>query len=332
MRILLAQPRGFCAGVDRAVDVVELCLDLFGPPVYVRHAIVHNAHVVKSLEAKGVTFVEELRDIPEGSLTVFSAHGVSPEVRKEAADHKLRVIDATCPLVTRVHLEVLRYSREGYRIILIGHRGHVEMAGTMGEAPDAVTLVSSPDDIAKLPVYDGKVIYLSQTTLSIEDTADMIDALKEKFPQLEAPPKTDICYATTNRQAAVKDLAKHADVIFVLGSATSSNSNRLVETARRAGARSVLVEDLDHFDVSFLKDAKTVGITAGASTPSTFVDAFIGLLKTHGADSVESCMTIDERVWFALPSDIQKEAEAKRPDHPLLKKHAIGTSSSMNVR
>jgi 4-hydroxy-3-methylbut-2-en-1-yl diphosphate reductase len=332
MRILLAQPRGFCAGVDRAIDVVELCLELYGPPVYVRHAIVHNVHVVRSLEAKGAVFVEELRDVPEGSLTVFSAHGVSPDVRTEAVNRKLRVVDATCPLVTRVHLEVLRYSREGYRIILIGHRGHVEMIGTMGEAPEAVSLVSSLDDIAKLPPYGGKLIYLSQTTLSIDDTADMIDALKKRYPHIEAPPKTDICYATTNRQTAVKDLAKHADIIFVLGSATSSNSNRLVETARRAGARSILVEDLDSFDMSLIQDANVVGITAGASTPSTFIDMFVEFLKTNGAKSVESLVTVDEHVWFTLPPDLQQEAEAKKPDHMIVKKHTIKSSSSMRVR
>lgn len=332
MKVLLATPRGFCAGVDRAVDVVELCLDLFGPPVYIRHAIVHNSHVVKTLKAKGSVFVEHIHDIPEGSIVVFSAHGVPPSVRQEAIDRRLKVIDATCPLVTRVHLEVVRYSREGYRILLIGHRGHVEMVGTMAEAPGSVTLVTSVKDVAQLPHYDGKLIYLSQTTLSVDDTAEIIAALKERYPQLEAPPKTDICYATTNRQSAVKALAKHADVIFVLGSATSSNSNRLVETAKRSGTRAFLVEDPAMFDLSLIGTAKTVGVTAGASTPASSVNDFLEILKSHGASSLKDLVTVDERVWFTLPQELEKEAAAKAPNHPILQKHAVSALSSMKAR
>ncbi|MBI4092699.1 MAG: 4-hydroxy-3-methylbut-2-enyl diphosphate reductase [Candidatus Kerfeldbacteria bacterium] len=332
MRVLLATPRGFCAGVDRAIDVVELCLDLFGSPVYVRHAIVHNEHVIRDLQAKGAIFVEEISDIPAGSLTVFSAHGIPPSVRQEAKNKKLRVIDATCPLVTRVHLEVVRYTREGYRIILVGHRGHVEVVGTMGEAPDNVTLVTSVKDAEKLPAMYGKLIYLTQTTLSMDDTAEIIAALKARFPQIEAPPKADICYATTNRQAAVKDLAKRADVIFVLGSKTSSNSNRLVETGLAAGVRSYLVDDPKKFDVGLVGTAATVGVTAGASTPDSVVNEFVQILRQHGATSVEQHVTLDEKVWFTLPPDLVSLTKERQPDHQLLHKHTVGASAVMRSK
>ena len=225
MKVFLAKPRGFCAGVDRAIDVVEIALDIYGPPVYVRHEIVHNDHVVNELRKKGAVFVDEIAEIPEGSVTVFSAHGVSPAIRTQSKERSLKVIDATCPLVTKVHLEAVRYAKRGYSIILIGHRNHVEVEGTMGEAPEAITLVESPADVANLALpKTDKIIYLTQTTLSVDDTKEVISALKERFPHIEAPPTDDICYATTNRQAAVKEMATKCDMILVIGSPTSSDS------------------------------------------------------------------------------------------------------------
>src|SRR5689334_22425317 len=265
MDILLASPRGYCAGVDRAIDVVTIALDLYGPPVYVRHEIVHNRHVVEALRARGAIFVDLLADVPCGSTVVFTAHGVAPAVRNEADERGLRAIDATCPLVTKVHLEALRFARAGHTIVLIGHAGHAEVEGTMGEAPDAMTLVESVEDVERLEVADpARLSYLTQTTLSVDETSAIVAALKARFPAVRGPAREDICYATTNRQTAVKELAARCDVVLVVGSPTSSNSSRLREVAELCGARSYLVESLADVDAAWIAGAKSVGVTAGA--------------------------------------------------------------------
>src|SRR5579863_6024565 len=283
-RVLLAKPRGYCAGVDRAVQAVEIALGKFGAPVYVRKQIVHNKHVVTELEKRGAVFVEETEEVPEGSVVVFSAHGIAPQVREEAKQRNLMQIDATCPLVTKVHNEARRFAAGDYDILLIGHEGHEEVVGTTGEAPDRVTLVDGPESAASVEVRDpAKVVWLSQTTLSVDETVQTVGALRERFPQLIDPPSDDICYATQNRQAAVKAIAPDCDVVIVVGSTNSSNSVRLVEVAKDAGARAAyLVDDAGEVDGGWLEDATTVGLTSGASVPEELVEGVLGKLAALG--------------------------------------------------
>ncbi len=305
MKVYLAKPRGFCAGVDRAIDVVEIALDIFGPPVYVRHEIVHNDHVVNDLRGKGAVFLDDVTEIPEGSVTIFSAHGVSPAIREQAKERNLQVIDATCPLVTKVHLEAIRYAKKGYTIILIGHRNHVEVEGTMGEAPDSMVLVESPEDVSKLDFKDTeKLVYLTQTTLSIDDTQAVIDALKKRFPHIDAPPKDDICYATTNRQAAVKEMTDKCDVILVIGSPTSSNSNRLVEVAQSRGCRAHLINDSSQLSSELFEGTKRLGITAGASAPEHLVQDVVRWLEQNFTIEFCDLDVIEEDVQFTLPREL----------------------------
>ncbi|MDP3937633.1 MAG: 4-hydroxy-3-methylbut-2-enyl diphosphate reductase [Deltaproteobacteria bacterium] len=312
MEILLAKPRGFCAGVDRAIEIVKLALEVFGPPVYVRHEIVHNRHVVEGLRAIGARFVDELENVPSGSVVIFSAHGVSPAVRREASERNLRAIDATCPLVTKVHLEAIRYAREGYSIVLIGHRGHVEVEGTMGEVPGGMWLVSTPEEVASLDLPSaGKAAYLTQTTLSVDDTQAVVEALKRRFPEIRGPRKDDICYATTNRQNAVKAIALEADVILVVGAPESSNSNRLVEVARARGVDAYLVESAEDIDPAWLSDAKRVGLTAGASAPESLVSRVVERLFELGGTGVREMELVREDVTFALPPELKGELDVK---------------------
>jgi 4-hydroxy-3-methylbut-2-enyl diphosphate reductase len=311
-RILLAAPRGFCAGVVRAIDVVDLALECVEPPLYVRKEIVHNLHVVRGFEKRGVRFVDELTQVPDGATVIFSAHGISPSVREEAARRGLNVIDATCPLVTKVHLEAIRFARLGYRIILIGHRGHEEVEGTMGEALSRIALVSSVAEAEAVEVADAeRVAYITQTTLSMEDTRPIVEALQRRFPKIEGPAKADICYATQNRQLAVRALAREAPVILVIGSKNSSNSNRLVEEALLAGSRAYLVDDASGVDPAWLEGAETVGVTSGASAPEFLVDQIVADLKALGAELVEDLVTIEEDVHFALPVELA-QARARR--------------------
>lgn len=304
-RIYLASPRGFCAGVDRAIEIVERALKLFGPPIYVRHAIVHNRYVVEELKSKGAIFVEDVNEIPEGSIVIFSAHGVSPKVREDAIKRNLKIIDATCPLVHKVHREVRRFAEEGYTIILIGHRGHVEVEGTMGEAPDKIILVETKEDALKVQVPNpDKVALTTQTTLSVDDTREIIEVLKSRFPNIVLPKSDDICYATQNRQDAVKKLAEICDLILVIGSKESSNSNRLREVAERKGKRSYLIEDERGIDLSWFDGVETVGITSGASTPEKLVRRVVQYLLNNGGISVEEIEGVEEKVKFALPAEI----------------------------
>ena len=304
----LATPRGFCAGVDRAIEIVELALEIYGKPVYVRHEIVHNRHVVDSLRAKGAIFTDELADVPEGCLVVFSAHGISPAVRAEAERRKLRTLDATCPLVTKVHVEAGRFVREGYEIVLVGHRGHVEVEGTLGQAPGRMILVETVEDVARLEVRDpAKLAVLTQTTLSVDDTREILAALRERFPQIRVPGKDDICYATQNRQNAVKDLAARSQLVIVVGAPSSSNSNRLVEVARTRGARAELVEDAAGIDPAWLAGATRIGVTAGASTPEELVQAVCERLRGLGATRIEALPAVDEGMRFALPAELKRE-------------------------
>ncbi len=306
MQVLLANPRGFCAGVDRAIEIVELCLERFGPPVYVRHEIVHNRHVVEDLRAKGAVFIDDPNDAPEGSLLVFSAHGVSPRVREIAAERGLRVIDATCPLVTKVHVEALRYARDGREIVLIGHAGHVEVEGTMGHAPERIHLVENVADVERLRVRDPeRLACLTQTTLSVDDTRDILDALRRRFPQISLPRKDDICYATQNRQNAVKEITRDADLLLVVGAPESSNSNRLVELGAKAGARAYLVQTADEIDPAWVAEARCVGVTAGASAPEVLVQQVLERLRALGADVVNALPPIDEGVVFQLPPELR---------------------------
>jgi 4-hydroxy-3-methylbut-2-en-1-yl diphosphate reductase len=311
-RLLLAAPRGFCAGVVRAIDVVDLALECVEPPLYVRREIVHNLHVVRGFEQRGVRFVDELDEVPDGSTVIFSAHGISPRVREAAARRKLAVIDATCPLVTKVHLEAIRFARQKYRIILIGHPGHEEVEGTMGEAESRIALVSSVAEAEAVEVEDpSRVAYITQTTLSMEDTRPIVEALKRRFPRIAGPAKADICYATQNRQVAVRALAREAQVILVIGSKNSSNSNRLVEEAELAGARAYLVDDASGVDAKWLEGAGTVGLTSGASAPEFLVDQMVTHLKSLGVEEVEDLVTVEEDVHFALPAELL-EARARR--------------------
>jgi 4-hydroxy-3-methylbut-2-enyl diphosphate reductase len=309
-RVLLAKPRGYCAGVDRAVQTVERALERFGAPVYVRKQIVHNTHVVRKLEQQGAIFVEETDEVPEGSVVIFSAHGVAPAVRAEAKDRSLKTIDATCPLVTKVHSEARRFAAQGYDILLIGHEGHEEVVGTTGEAPEHIHLVDGPKDSDNVQVKDpGKVAWLSQTTLSVDETNETVAALRERFPQLLDPPSDDICYATQNRQAAIKQIATDSDVVIVVGSRNSSNSVRLVEVALDAGARAAyLVDDAGLVEDSWLTDAMTVGVTSGASVPDDLVDGVLARLAAAGFDAVEEVEAVEERMVFALPHELRKPA------------------------
>jgi len=304
-KVLLASPRGFCAGVVRAIDIVNLALEKFGQPLYVRREIVHNKYVVNELRRKGIIFVEEIEEAPVGSRVIFSAHGVAPAVRITAKSRDLKVIDATCPLVTKVHNEAIRYARGGYRILLIGHADHDEVIGAVGEAPDSITVVGNIGDIDRLEVPDpSKVAYLTQTTLSINDTQHIIDRLRQKFPLIRGPAAADICYATQNRQGAVLELAKHAKVILVVGSANSSNSRRLVEVAQSAGVRAYLIDDIMDIRLEWLEGIEVVGLTAGASAPQELVETVLHYLNSVGYPKVETIGGIVEDVEFALPTEL----------------------------
>ncbi len=307
-RVLLAKPRGYCAGVDRAVQTVEKALERFGAPVYVRKQIVHNTHVVRTLERRGAIFVEETDEVPEGSVVVFSAHGVAPEVHKEAQERNLRAIDATCPLVTKVHNEARRFAAQGYEILLIGHEGHEEVIGTAGEAPDHIKLVDGADEAAKIEVKDpAKVAWLSQTTLSVDETSQTVAALRERLPLLADPPSDDICYATQNRQLAVKQIARESDVMIVVGSPNSSNSVRLVEVAHEAGVPAAyLIDDASAIDPAWLETATTIGVTSGASVPEDLVDHVLEALAKAGFDTVEESEAVRESLVFALPHGLRK--------------------------
>ena len=312
IKLLLAKPRGFCAGVERAIGVVNIALEIFGAPIYVRKEIVHNKHVIETLAAKGAIFVEEISEVPEGAVVIFSAHGVSPEVRNDAAAKRLKVIDATCPLVTKVHLEAIRFANERRSIILVGHEGHDEIIGTMGEVPDHIHLVGSVEEAEKVEVKDpDRVAVTTQTTLGVDDTREIIDILKRRFPKLVAPSSDDICYATQNRQEAVKLMAKDADLVLVLGSDNSSNSKRLKEVAEMCGARAHLVDDASEIDPAWLEGAHSVAITAGASAPEYLVQEVIAYFQQMGVEQIEEIEAIDEKVTFTPPPELAHEM-AKR--------------------
>lgn len=310
-KIYLLRPRGFCAGVVRAIDVVKIALNLYGPPVYVRKEIVHNKHVVDELREAGAIFVEELREVPSGARAIFSAHGVSPEVRREAKLRQLQVIDATCPLVTKVHLEAVKFARDGYSIVLIGHKDHDEVIGTLGEAPERTFLVSTVADVDRLAVPDpARVCYLTQTTLSLDETRDIVIRLKERFPLIQGPPAQDICYATENRQMAVKAVAGFCNLLLVVGSQNSSNSKRLVEVGENSGVRSFLVNDWGDVNHDWLENVRNVAVTAGASAPEHLVDQLIASLKDHGFHELEEVELVEEDVRFSLPGELGHAASA----------------------
>lgn len=305
MKALLAKPRGICAGVDRAIEIVERALAVFGPPVYVRHEIVHNRHVVESLRAKGAVFVEELSEVPNGVPVIFSAHGVAKSVWEEARRRGLKTIDATCPLVLKVHLEVARDHRQGYELILIGHAGHPEVIGTLGQTPDTFHLVSSVKDVEELRVENPtQLSYVTQTTLSVDECRDIVEALHRRFPTIKGPKQEDICYATQNRQNAVKELARQVDALLVLGAPNSSNTNRLRELGGQCGIPSYLIESAKDIDPAWLQGISTIGVTAGASAPEILVQGVVDYLKTHGAASVEELMAVEEHVEFLLPKEL----------------------------
>ncbi len=312
-RVLLAAPRGYCAGVDRAVVTVEKALELYGPPVYVRKQIVHNKHVVTTLEKRGAVFVDETAEVPEGATVVFSAHGVAPVVHEEAQALSLKTIDATCPLVTKVHREALRFAGADYDILLIGHEGHEEVVGTSGEAPDHITLVDGPDDVPNVTVRDpDKVVWLSQTTLSVDETMETVRRLRERFPSLQDPPSDDICYATQNRQLAVKQMAPECDLMIVVGSRNSSNSVRLVEVALEHGARAGhLVDYAEEIDPGWLDDVATVGVTSGASVPEVLVRGVLDVLAERGFDEVTPIVAAQESLVFSLPNEIRRDLKAR---------------------
>jgi 4-hydroxy-3-methylbut-2-enyl diphosphate reductase len=308
VKIVLASPRGFCAGVDRAIEIVELCLARYGPPVYVRHEIVHNRHVVERLRRKGAVFVDDPSEAPSGALLVFSAHGVSPQVRARASARELRVIDATCPLVTKVHVEALRFARDGYEVVLVGHAGHVEVEGTMGHAPERMHLVENVGDVERLVVRDPeRLACLTQTTLSVDDTREILEALRRRFPRIQLPRKDDICYATQNRQNAVKSLTREAEVLLVVGAPESSNSNRLVELGAKAGARAFLVQTAAEIDPAWVAGAACVGVTAGASAPEVLVQEVVARLRELGGPDtvVDARPAVDEGVVFQLPAELR---------------------------
>ncbi|MDX6521191.1 MAG: 4-hydroxy-3-methylbut-2-en-yl diphosphate reductase [Gaiellales bacterium] len=301
-RLVLASPRGYCAGVDRAVDTVERALDHFGAPVYVRKEIVHNWHVVQELSDRGAVFVDSELDVPEGAVVVLSAHGVAPEVYANSTKRRLQVLDATCPLVTKVHVEARRYAADGYTIVLIGHEGHEEVVGTMGEAPDAIRLIGSVDEIAALDIPDPeKVAYITQTTLSVDETLEIMTALRARYPAIVGPKKDDICYATQNRQNAVKELAQEVDLVLVIGSRNSSNSNRLVDVTREQGVPAQLIDDESNIDPAWLEGVETVGITSGASAPESLVERVVAHFRALGVERIESHELVDENVHFSLP-------------------------------
>lgn len=313
MQIKLANPRGFCAGVDRAIDIVDRALDVFGPPIYVRHEVVHNKFVVDNLRARGAVFVEDVADVPDDVILIFSAHGVSQAVRREAAERGLKVFDATCPLVTKVHMEVARYSRDGQECILIGHAGHPEVEGTMGQYDDraggAIYLVEDEDDVEKLEVRNPEALfYVSQTTLSMDDTRKVIDALRTKFPRINGPRKNDICYATTNRQDAVKTLALESDVVLVVGSPSSSNSNRLRELAERLGTPAYLIDGAEDLQQSWFEGVRRIGVTAGASAPEVLVRGVIDQLQSWGATDEVELEGEPEHITFTLPRELRVKA------------------------
>jgi 4-hydroxy-3-methylbut-2-enyl diphosphate reductase len=311
-RVLLASPRGYCAGVDRAVQTVERALDLYGPPVYVRKEIVHNKHVVEQLAERGAIFVEEETEVPEGELVVFSAHGVAPSVHANAEARSLRTIDATCPLVTKVHVEARKFAEAGYTIVMIGHEGHEEVEGTTGEAPASIVLVETEEDVDELEVSDPeKVAYITQTTLSVDETTAIIGRLRERFPAIVSPKSDDICYATTNRQIAVKQLARECDLVLVIGSTNSSNSNRLVEVARELGTQSHLIDNSGQVREEWLEGVETVGITSGASAPDELVTDLVAYFSERGAEDVSELRTVEEDVRFMLPKEIRQELAAR---------------------
>jgi len=309
MKIILANPRGFCAGVDRAISIVELALEIHGAPIYVRHEVVHNRFVVNGLRDRGAIFVEELSEVPDGAIVIFSAHGVSQAVRQEAKDRNLKVFDATCPLVTKVHMQVARASRKGTKAILIGHKGHPEVEGTMGQYSNedgGIFLIEKVEDIARLPMQENDdLTFMTQTTLSLDDTAETIAALKEKYPAIQGPHKNDICYATTNRQEAVRELAKLSDLVLVVGSKNSSNSNRLAELAFRMGVKSQLLDDPSDIQANWFNDVKTIGITAGASAPEELVQSIISRLKEFGANTIEELQGLEENMFFEVPKELR---------------------------
>jgi len=307
-KVLLASPRGYCAGVERAVETVEKALSLYGRPVYVRKQIVHNLHVVRDLEALGAIFVDEETEVPEGATVVFSAHGVAPAVYDNAAARRLSTIDATCPLVTKVHVQARRYAADGYTIVLIGHGGHEEVIGTMGEAPDRIVLVESSGDVERLEFPAGtKLAYITQTTLSVDETAEIIAALRARFPEIRAPKKEDICYATSNRQWAVKEMLAEIDLLLVIGSRNSSNSNRLVEVARAGGISAYLIDDESEIDESWTDGVEVVGITSGASAPEKLVQRVCEWFRARGVDDIEPYRLVEEDVEFRLPVELRRE-------------------------
>jgi 4-hydroxy-3-methylbut-2-en-1-yl diphosphate reductase len=311
-KLLLAAPRGYCAGVDRAVQTVERALELYGPPVYVRKEIVHNKHVVEQLRERGAIFVEEESQVPEGETVVFSAHGVAPSVHAGAAARELKTIDATCPLVTKVHVEAKKFAAQGYTIVLIGHEGHEEVEGTMGEAPDHIVLIETEDDVDRLQVADpDRIAFISQTTLSVDETSAIIDKLRERFPNIIGPRTDDICYATTNRQMAVRQMAAHCDLVLVIGSANSSNSNRLVEVARDHGAESHLIDNESQVREEWLAGKRVVGITSGASAPEELVKRLVNWFHERGTEHVEEFDVVQEDVRFMLPKEIRRELAAR---------------------
>ncbi|MFY1027585.1 4-hydroxy-3-methylbut-2-enyl diphosphate reductase [Actinobacillus seminis] len=309
MKIILANPRGFCAGVDRAISIVELALEVHGAPIYVRHEVVHNRFVVNGLRERGAIFVEELDEVPDGAIVIFSAHGVSQAVRQEAKNRGLKVFDATCPLVTKVHMQVARASRKGIKAVLIGHEGHPEVEGTMGQYDNhdgGIYLVENVEDIAKLSLRDDEdITFMTQTTLSIDDTAEVIEALKEKYPAIQGPRKNDICYATTNRQQAVRELAAKSDLVLVVGSKNSSNSNRLAELASRMGVISKLIDDASDIDPEWLNNVETIGITAGASAPEVLVQSVVTRLQELGTNQVEELQGCEENTVFEVPKALR---------------------------
>lgn len=309
MKIILANPRGFCAGVDRAISIVELALEIHGAPIYVRHEVVHNRFVVNGLRERGAIFVEELDEVPDGAIVIFSAHGVSQAVRQEAKLRNLKVFDATCPLVTKVHMQVARASRKGTKAILIGHAGHPEVQGTMGQYDNpegGIFLVDSVEDIAKLNIKDhDDLTFMTQTTLSLDDTAEAIEALKAKYPHIQGPRKNDICYATTNRQQAVRELAKQVDLVLVVGSKNSSNSNRLAELASRMGVQARLIDGAEDIEANWLENVDAIGLTAGASAPEVLVQSVIARLKELGASDVKNLQGVEENMFFEVPKELR---------------------------
>jgi len=322
-RVLLAAPRGYCAGVDRAVITVEKALDLYGPPIYVRKEIVHNKHVVSTLRKRGAIFVDETDEVPEGATVIFSAHGVAPVVHEEARVLSLRTIDATCPLVTKVHREAVRFANDDFDILLIGHEGHEEVVGTSGEAPENITLVDGPDDVVNVEVRDPeKVVWLSQTTLSVDETMETVRRLRQKFPRLQDPPSDDICYATQNRQIAVKQMAKECDLMIVVGSRNSSNSVRLVEVAVEHGSRAGhLVDFADEIDEAWLNGVRTVGVTSGASVPEVLVRDVLAYLAERGYGDVETVVSAQESLLFALPKELRRDLKARSGQEPEQLRH-----------